>query len=376
LDFFSRASFISFCLGCSEHFRDSQVARRNVLRGGFRQTEFFILYVYGYERFRCDITTGADQSSKCIRNRDGSLGLISSVPVGAEVIYRETFGIAPGATTDSFATAFDWQRFDANGLEITTTGTSSGVNFTVAGRPVDVANVNAGPNNDGTFGAYTNGILYLGATPSPSVALTTEYSFNPADYAPGSVVFKWYQGDNTAPHTFRLLVRVGSQWYASETVFTTPAVPLASFGTQSELKTLTYNSARTNWQSVNFDGDYTVGSTAGSGTTKDSTVGALSLTGTPSADLSGPITGFGVYGTNGESATGNRRIDSFTIEATPQASTGSVWRLIGITGQQSDDTLDAQNNFVHPDNTLFEINLTNATVTKLFRTTWDSQDRR
>jgi hypothetical protein len=298
------------------------------------------------------------------------IGNMACLTAQAAVIYRETFGIAPGATVDSFATVFDWQRFDNNGAEITTAGTSSGVNYTVAGRPVDVANVNAGPNNDGTFDPYVNGILYLAATPSPNIAMTTEYSFNPADYAPGSVVFSWYEGNNTAPHTFRMLVRVGGRWYASATVFTTPAVSLANFGTQSQLKTLTYNPGRTNWQVVNFDGDYVVGATPGSGTTTDSTLGPLSLAENPASDLSGAITGFGVYGTDGGSATGNRRIDSFTIEATPAATGGSGWRLIGITGQQGDDTRNAQNEFLYPDNTLFEINLANGALTKLFRTTW------
>jgi hypothetical protein len=46
------------------------------------------------------------------------------------------------------------------------------------------------------------------------------------------------------------------------------------------------------------------------------------------------------------------------------------WKLIGITGQQSDRTLDGAGGFLHPDNTLYEINVTNGTITKLFRTTW------
>jgi len=51
------------------------------------------------------------------------------------------------------------------------------------------------------------------------------------------------------------------------------------------------------------------------------------------------------------------------------------WKLIGITGQQGDTTLDGSNNFLHPDNCLFEITTTNAAVTKLFKATWvpDSQ---
>src|SRR5436190_10959668 len=231
------------------------------------------------------------------------------------VIYRETFGIAPGATVDQFATVFDWQRFDANGAPITTTGSSSGVNYSMPGRPTDVSNVNAGPNNDGTFGPYTNGILYFAAT-SPSIGFTTEYTVDPANYTPGSIVFSWYEGNNTAAHTFRLLVRVGGKWYASAETFVTPAVSLANFGAQAQLKTKTYDPTAANWVEVSFDGDYIRGETTGTGESVPSSV-ALGFGAAPAENLSGPITGFGVYGDNGGSGTGNRRIDSFTIEATP-----------------------------------------------------------
>lgn len=236
------------------------------------------------------------------------------VPVRADVIYRETFGMAPSATGDAFATVFDWQRFDNNGLAITTTGTSSGVNFNMPGRPVDVANVNAGPNNDGTFGAYSSGILYFGATPSPSLGFTPEFSINPSNYAAGSIVFSFYEGNNTAQHTFRLLVRVGGLWYASTTVFTTPAVALGNFGSQAVLKSIVYDPAPANWQQVNFNGDFILGGTPGTGTTVNSTAGALSLGAAPGAPLNGIITAFGVYGDNGGTGTGNRRIDTFQVD--------------------------------------------------------------
>jgi hypothetical protein len=54
----------------------------------------------------------------------------------------------------------------------------------------------------------------------------------------------------------------------------------------------------------------------------------------------------------------------------PRASNAQGWRLVGITGQQSDDQTDPQTNFIYPDNTLFEISLTNGSLKKLFRPTW------
>jgi len=51
------------------------------------------------------------------------------------------------------------------------------------------------------------------------------------------------------------------------------------------------------------------------------------------------------------------------------------WRLIGITGQQGNDTPDPQGGFLYPDHMLYEINVTTAAITKLRRLTFvnDSQ---
>ena len=240
----------------------------------------------------------------------------ASIHVRADIIYRETYGIPPGATADLFATAFDWQRFDQNGVEVTTGGTAAGVNFSAQGRLSDVANVNAGPNSDGTFDAYVNGILYFAAGTTPSIGFTPEFSLNPANYIPGSIIFSWYEGNNTAPHNFRLAIRNPLGWFASVDTFTTPAIALTSFGTQAELKSLTYDPTASRWLTVNFDGNYVPGASPGTGTTTNSTLGALSLGGAPAANLVGPITAFGVFGeSNG--GTGNRRIDTFQIDAIP-----------------------------------------------------------
>jgi hypothetical protein len=63
-------------------------------------------------------------------------------------------------------------------------------------------------------------------------------------------------------------------------------------------------------------------------------------------------------------------IATFGLFLAPGILCAQGWRLVGITGQQSDSELDAQNAFVHPDNTLYEISLTNGSLKKLFRPTW------
>src|SRR5262245_34672786 len=228
-------------------------------------------------------SSGLKIAGKLFSSLAAAAALMSALltPARADVIYRETFGLT-NATVDLFATNFDWQRYDNNGAGVTlSAANNSGVNFSAQGRPVDVANVNAGPNSDGTFGAYATGILYFGATPSPSLGFTTEYSINPSNYAAGSIVFSFYEGNNNAPHTFRLLVRVGGIWYASTTVFTTPVVTLGNFGSQAVLKSIVYDPAPANWLQVNFNGDFILGSTPGTGTTVNSTAGAVTLGAAP-----------------------------------------------------------------------------------------------
>src|SRR4051794_28268441 len=110
---------------------------------------------------------------------------LCGLPLRADILYRETFGNA-SPTARAHPNVFGWQTFLASGLQYNTIDGNHAVDTgNTPGRPIDVANVNAGPNSDGTFGAlsgsryFWNGNRRFGWTP--------EYSFNPADYAPGSV---------------------------------------------------------------------------------------------------------------------------------------------------------------------------------------------
>lgn len=225
----------------------------------------------------------------------------------ADVIYRETFGVQPGATADVVTTAFDWQRFTATGIA----NAAVGVNYNNPGRLTDVANVEAGPNADGTSGAYTNGILYMSG--SQNLALTTEYSFDLAGYE--NVSFSWYEGNAHASESMRMVIRIDGLWYASTDTFTTAAMGIAGFGAQAELKTLAFDPDPAKWSLLNFNGNYTVGVTPGTGTPTNSSLGTVTLGAAPAAPLSGVITGFGVY-TEFNGGTGNMRLDTFQIDAT------------------------------------------------------------
>ncbi len=243
--------------------------------------------------------------------------LFFATAVQAEVIYRETFGRPDSPTTDMSLVFWDWADYSSNGHwvpNVTTNATDPtnivanfGVNGTNSGRPTDVANVNAGPNSDGTFGAYARSVHYfLTAGGQPSLSWTPEYSLNPANYT--GLAFSWYEGNANAADSQRLAVKVGSQWYVSAASFSSPATTLAQFTTNAQLNTVSYDPAAANWLTLDFNGGYDTATNVGT----DSSV-ALAVGAAPGADLSGNITGYGILI---QGAAGTRRFDTFQIDGT------------------------------------------------------------
>jgi hypothetical protein len=230
-----------------------------------------------------------------------------------DVIYRETFGRPDPATGNLSTNLFDWQRFNAAG---TAGSQTTGVSSDSTGKPTDLANVNAGANSDGTFGAYAEGWSYQDGT--QRLSMTPEFGFNPADYEAGSISFSWYQGaaqlttPAVADQQGKLAVRVGGVWYASVENETNGAGVTGTTFAESAgtvLVSQTFNPAAANWLILNFDGNYDPATDVATASTV-----ALSLGGNPASDLSGPITAFGIY----RDATGqNFRFDTFQIDATP-----------------------------------------------------------
>ena len=263
------------------------------------------------------------------------------------VIYRETFGNE--TATRQHPNIYGWQTFDANGALFDTVnnlhavdGTASPGNFGTLG-----GNINAGTNRDGLTVDGLNASRYFWAASARRLAMTPEFSFNPADYEPGSVVFSFYLGNaNTTPNTdpARIAIRVGSNWFVSTTSFTSATVVSADFPALSELKSLTFNPGAVNWKIFNFDGTYNGGGTNMAndpGAIKAGASSAMSLGSNPATDLSGTITAFGVlYLAASEdflvNNTGNFRFDTFEINAVPEPSTCMVlaFGIIGISSRR------------------------------------------
>ena len=231
--------------------------------------------------------------------------------LSAQAIYRETFGRPTGG--NQALTLWDWAIFTEAGAN-----GGNAVNGADMGKPTDVANTpSAGPNSDTTTTAQPLGWSFLDGT--DRLVMTTEYTFNPADFG-NNLKFSWWQangnaaGEGTTLGGFQVAVKQGGAWYASTQVFNNNVNNAAGgpgVNANAELKEFAYNPAAANWRTLNFSGDYTLGAMPGTGTFVASTV-PLSLGPAPAAALSGPISAFGLYR---DTVINNSRFDTYSIES-------------------------------------------------------------
>ena len=128
-------------------------------------------------------------TSHCFRALLSAASVFLSCTADGAIIYRETFGRPDPATGNVGTVEFDWARWQTSGAA---GATNSGVSSDGVGKPTDLSNVNAGNNIDGTTNAYAEGWSYQDGT--LRLSATNEYTVDVASYAPGSIVFSWYQG--------------------------------------------------------------------------------------------------------------------------------------------------------------------------------------
>ncbi len=229
-------------------------------------------------------------------------------PSEPSVIYSEPFDNATDPLADippaDIRSIYDWTAHTAN-------ATLAG------GVQVVVASGVGAPSGDGAgYFVYAHG----GGVQLPGIVWTDSVSFDPADYS--DVKFSLYAANSNAAHQMRVAIRIGSQWYASDTAFSTASINFSGGG---EYKELTFDPSGSEWRQLTFNGSF-----ASSGTT-------LSLAGsTLGSDLpSGDINAVGVYlSTTGSG--GNLRFDTFTITA------GSIApEVVAITASSHDGNVPA-----------------------------------
>ena len=250
--------------------------------------------------------------------------LAASTAHAQTVIYRETFGRSSPApdtlpdqevgTGNVLGDQFDWPTFrnDATGFAVRnpppTTPAASAA--TPPWAPIDMANVNAGTNADGTTDAYARGLYFMSQNDgSPKLAWTSEFSFNPANYS--SLSFNWWQGNNDPTAAFQLAIRIGGAWFVNNTQFVNnPDYPdgIGMFNGNAQQMTLVFNKAAAEWSSLDFDGTWDAATNMGTDSTLPLAVGAPAA-----ADLSGAIDGFGLLSVIHVDI---RRFDTFEIKGT------------------------------------------------------------
>jgi hypothetical protein len=267
--------------------------------------------------------------------------LFASNSSDAAIIYRETFGTATTGGQGA-SQGYDWGLHTGTTAANLSADTSTNqsvnrsANSSKPGTADAIGQVNAGPVIGATPAAYGAGIPF--ATPAVGNVLfwTPEYpsASGTAGIDPSTLsalTFSWYQGNGNTDGSWRVAIHQGGQWYVSQTQFSnTASVSSAGNFAQggddgnggsshgSELKSLAYSNSASSWFQLNFDGTFTLGATPGTGTGGAGTV--LSLGATPGSNLSGVIDAFGLF-SDVPGAAGNRRFDTFTIDAVPEPAT-------------------------------------------------------
>ncbi len=221
---------------------------------------------------------------------------------GATVIYRETFGNSSGS--DRQASAVGWNILLGADAEPQT----GNLNSRLGGTPDNLADVNAGTNSDPSLS-----LGYL-ITPNTSTDIwafyTTEYTVDrsvPDDVESISV----YLGNANINRENRIIIQIGSDWYASSTVWNDSS----NSATAMTKYSLPFTTAKEGWLNLTLTPETTNGLVLGAALTDDLP--------------SGNITGFGLLAARSSGNSDRIRLDTYEITQIPEP--GSVL-LISLGG--------------------------------------------
>jgi hypothetical protein len=245
------------------------------------------------------------------------------------VIYRETFY----NTTNNLSFSNwggGWNLYRSTNTSATVTNVTGAVNSLsdLNGRPTNLAAVNAG-----SYAGTDKGFAFVTATDArQALAFTTEYVGTNNLSTPNLTSISWYAANSSTSNTHQLAVQVGSQWYISDTTYTTANISGGNFSTQAELKTVNLSSNPT-FRTLDFtlnSSAYTIGGTAAILPT-----GPLSAWGLFTDSVgSGQNNRFDTYEVQGFDAPNWAMVQTFTngLGTTNASGTATVSGTINLTG--------------------------------------------
>ncbi len=226
----------------------------------------------------------------------------ASLPANAQILYSETFPNTSGDTgngeppnqVNQNATIIGWSAYSgATAIDRSSSSVATGV---------DRVAIAANPGNP----AAPRGLMFSnnGADAASNFSfvetgLSLDLSgSNPIDFA-------WNLGNSSDAMTVRVLVQAGGNWYATDAVFSSPAMTLANFPTQSVSRSFTFSTSASTWRSFTL--------TPG----VEMTLGTVLGSDLPSTTL----TGVGFYMDHASTLNTVGRVDTLTITAVPEPST-------------------------------------------------------
>jgi len=261
---------------------------------------------------------------------------VSSAQVG-DILYLETFWNEDEAN-DIAITNRGWEAYQNGGNPV---ASSKLVASKGLGKPANLQNINAGDTDPtpedgrGFAAAFNNAPVYFFLTEEISLDLG---AFNVSQIS-------WYEGHSAAAET-RVAIKIGDQWYVSNTIFTSTTVSSGDFFPNetggAELQTFAFTPTAADWLTLNF----TPGST-------------LSLGDAASSNLSGVISGFGLYVDKNSGGGFTARFDTYQINGTV-IDGGNTTPVVANEIPDQSTTVDQAFAFQFAENTFFDSDVDDA----------------
>jgi len=207
------------------------------------------------------------------------------------VIYCETFGNNQDVDVSLSEINTDWRGYRGRDAKDITEDNSSASSKVVSSNPGFPQNV---PNEGTPEASLSESKGFVFQNFDPALFVTTSFEIDPSKYS--KLTFSWHAANSSEEDGFRLAIRVGDAWYATDQLFTTPATNIAGF--EQNPQDFNYTTQALKWRHLDFAPGEMLA------------VGEVCTMDLPREKISG-------FGILFEGANSNKRFDTFTVLGTP-----------------------------------------------------------